>query len=97
MFVQEASFNFPGRFPSGYCKLVINVEDKEELIRYVALHYVVSCCQAELDQFIKGLELHGVFNLLWAHSNQAKRVLQGNLKLLSAQAAQAHVSRKSQR
>ena len=85
MFVQEAFFNFPERFPAGYCKLVINVEDKEELIRCVALHYVVSCCQAELDQFIKGLELHGVLNLLWAHPNQAKRVLQGNLKLLSAE------------
>ena len=85
MFVKEASFNFPERFSAGYCKSVINVEDKEELIRYVALHYVVSCCQAELDQFIKGLELHGVLNLLWAHPNHAKRVLQGNLKLLSAE------------
>ena len=51
----------------------------------MALHYVVSCCQAELDQFMKGLELHGVLHLLCAHSNQAKRVLQGNLKLLSAE------------
>ena len=33
MFVQEASFNFPERFSAGYCKLVVNVEDKEELIR----------------------------------------------------------------
>ena len=69
MFVQEASFNFPERFSAGYCKLVVNVEDKEELIRYVALHYAVSCCQAELDQFIKGLELHGVLNPLCAHPN----------------------------
>ena len=53
---------------------------KKELIRYVALHYVVSCCQVELDQFIKGLELHGVLNLLRAHPIQEKRVLQGNLK-----------------
>ena len=36
MFVQEASFNFLERFSAGY------VEDKEELVRYVALHYVVS-------------------------------------------------------
>ena len=53
MFVQEASFNFPERFSAGYCKLVVNVEDKEELIRYVALHYAVSCCQAELDHILK--------------------------------------------
>ena len=33
MFVQEASFNFPERFSAGYFKLVVNVEDKEELIR----------------------------------------------------------------
>lgn len=85
MFVQEASFNFPELFSAGYCKLVVNVQDKEELVRYVALHYAVSCCQAELDQFIKGLDLHGVLNLLRAHPNQAKRVLQGNLKLLSAE------------
>ena len=51
----------------------------------MALHYAVSCCQAELDQFIKGLDLHGVLNLLRSHPNQAKRVLQGNLKLLSAE------------
>ena len=51
----------------------------------MALHHVVSCCQAELDQFITGLELHGVLNLLRALPNQAKRVLQGNLKLLSAE------------
>ena len=54
-------------------------------MRYVALHCVVSCCQAELDQFIKGPELHGVLNLLCAHPNQEKRVLQGNLKLLNAE------------
>ena len=53
MFVQEASFNFLERFSAGYCKLVVNVEDKEELIRYVALHYAVSCCQAELDHILK--------------------------------------------
>ncbi|CAH3124002.1 unnamed protein product, partial [Pocillopora meandrina] len=85
IFVQEASFNFPKRFSAGYCKLIVNVEDKEELVRYVAPHYAVSCCQAELDQFIKGLELHRVLNLLRAHPNQAKRVLQGNLKLLIAE------------
>lgn len=85
IFVQEASFNFPKRFSAGYCKLIVNVEDKEELERYVALHYAVSCCQAELDQFIKGLELHRVLNLLRAHPNQAKRVLQGTLKLLIAE------------
>ncbi|CAH3114831.1 unnamed protein product, partial [Pocillopora meandrina] len=34
MFVQEASFNFPERFSAGYCNLVVNDEDKEELIRY---------------------------------------------------------------
>ena len=70
MFVQEASFKFPERFSAEHCKLVLNVEDKKELIRYVALHYVVSCCQVELDQFIKGLELHGVLNLLRAHPIQ---------------------------
>ena len=73
MFVQEASFNFPERFSDGHRKLVLSVEGKEELIRYEALHHVVSYCQAGLDQFIKGLELHGVLNLSWAHSNQAKR------------------------
>ena len=81
VFVQEASFNFPERSSAGYFKVVVNIEDKEELIRGVALHYAVSCCQAELDQFIKGLELHGVLNLLHAHPNQAKRVLQGNLQV----------------
>ena len=85
MFVWEAYFRFPERFSAGNYKLVLIVEGKEEFIRYVALHYVVSCCQAELDQFIKGLELHGVLNLLRAHPNQVKRVLQGNLKLLSAE------------
>lgn len=61
MFVQEASFNFPERFSAGYCKLVVNGKDKEELIRYV--YYAVSCCQVELGQFIEGLKLHGILNL----------------------------------
>ena len=53
MSVQEASFNFPVRFSAGYCKLVVNGKDKEELIRYV--YYAVSCCQVKLGQFIEGL------------------------------------------
>ena len=61
MSVKEASFNFPVRFSAGYCKLVVNGKDKEELIRYV--YYAVSCCQVELGQFIEGLKLHGILNL----------------------------------
>ena len=61
MSVQEASFNFPVRLSAGYCKLVVNGKDKEELIRYV--YYAVSCCQVELGQFIESLKLHGILNL----------------------------------
>ncbi|RMX55242.1 hypothetical protein pdam_00021795 [Pocillopora damicornis] len=58
---ERGNFNFPVRFSAGYCKLVVNGKDKEELIRYV--YYAVSCCQVELGQFIEGLKLHGILNL----------------------------------
>jgi hypothetical protein len=74
-FLDEASFNFSERFAAGYCKHIVHIIDKEELTKCVALHHTISMCQAELDQLRKGLELHGVLEVLKSHPIQSKSLL----------------------
>jgi hypothetical protein len=84
-FEDAASFEFNERFSAGYCKPIVQMVDKEEFLRCMILNYSVSLCQAELDQFVKGLELHNVLTVLRYHPNQSRKLFQGNMEPLTAE------------
>ena len=83
-FEEEVSFNFDERFAAGYSNPIVQMTDKEEFLRCMALNYSVSSCQAELDQFVNGLELHDVLKVLRAHPNQSRKLMQGQTEPLTA-------------
>jgi 1-aminocyclopropane-1-carboxylate deaminase/D-cysteine desulfhydrase-like pyridoxal-dependent ACC family enzyme len=42
----------------------------------MALYHTVIFCQAELDQFLEGLTLNGVLDVLRQHPSQSRKVLE---------------------
>jgi len=84
-FEDAASYDFNERFSAGYCKPLVQIVDKDEFERCIALNYTVSSCQAELNQFMKGLELHNVLSVLRSHPNQSRKLFQGKTEPLTAE------------
>lgn len=73
-FKQVASFDCSLRFKAGYTKPIVTIEDKDDLIRCISLHYLLLSGLVELEQFIDGLKLNGVLDLLRKHPKKARHL-----------------------
>ena len=63
-FKQLASFNCSMRFKAGYTKPIVTIEDKAALIRYICLHYTLLYSLPHVEQFINGLKLYGLVDII---------------------------------
>ena len=72
-FKQVASFDCSLRFKAGYTKPVVTIEDEDDLIRCISLHYLLSGL-VELEQFIEGLKLNGMLQRICEHPRQARHL-----------------------
>ncbi len=80
-FKNAASFESGFRFKAGFNKPIVRFEDKQSLERCVALHYTLLFSLPELEQFIDGLKVSGLLEIirnspllgrkLFTHSNDA--------------------------
>ena len=72
-FKQVASFDCSLRFKAGYAKPIVTIENKDDLIRCISLHYLLSGL-VELEQFIEGLKLNGMLQRIREHPRQARHL-----------------------
>ena len=84
-FCDEASFNFSPRFEAGYCKPIVTRVDGEEMSQCISLHHTILLCRAELDQFLEGLAVNGVLDILRQHPNQSRKVFENAHDPLTAE------------
>ena len=73
-FKQVASFDCSLRFKAGYAKPIVTIEDKDDLIRCISLHYLLLSGLVELEQFIEGLKLNGMLQRIREHPRQARHL-----------------------
>ena len=74
VFSKTASFECPFRFKAGFTKPSVTVEDKEKLFHVIALHYTLLSTLSEVNQFIDGLNLHGLLDSLRQHPVNARQL-----------------------
>eukprot|EP00794_Sanderia_malayensis_P012404 gene12404-13689_t len=60
-FKKKASFKCDFRFDAGYSKALITIEDKEDFLKCISLHYTVLSAIYELNQFIEGLKSFNIY------------------------------------
>ena len=63
-FKQLASFNCSMRFKASYTKAIVTIDDKASLIWYICLHYTLLYALLHLGQFINGLKLYGLLEVI---------------------------------
>ena len=73
------------RFEAGYNKPVIRLNDKEEIIRKICRHFIISKQLEEIQQFESGLSSFGVLDALRQHKDDALKQLTYDLKSLTAE------------
>lgn len=73
-FKKVASFDCSLRFKAGYAKPIVTMEDKDDLIRCISLHYLLLSGLVELEQFIEGLKLSGLLDLIRQHPKKARHL-----------------------
>eukprot|EP00111_Clytia_hemisphaerica_P013272 TCONS_00038973-protein len=69
---QELMGDFMERFDSGYMASTVSFYQKDELIKTMAYHYVISCSHQEINQFLSGLETGHVLSTLKCHQEFRK-------------------------
>ena len=69
VFSKSASFECSFRF-----KALITFQEKDKLFHAIALHYTLLSSLCEINQFIEGLNVHGLLHLLCKHPQQARRL-----------------------
>lgn len=84
-FSKVASFECSFRFKAGFSKPFVTVEEKDKLFHAIALHYTLLSSLSELNQFIEGLNVHGLLDRLRQHPQQAKKLFLYSENLLSAE------------
>ena len=75
-FKQLASFNCSMRFKAGYTKPIVTIEDKASLIRYICLHYTLLYSLPHMEQFINGLKLYGLLEVIRQVPEKARVLFQ---------------------
>ena len=63
-FKEKATFESDFRFEVGYTKPFVTMSDKEEFPRSIALHYTLLISLSELNQFIDGLKICNILQLV---------------------------------
>ena len=58
-FRQAASFDCSVRFKAAYCKPLVTINDKDDIVRCISLHYSLVSSLSEANQFTDGLKLNG--------------------------------------
>ncbi|XP_066928484.1 G2/M phase-specific E3 ubiquitin-protein ligase-like [Clytia hemisphaerica] len=69
---QDLMKDFFERFDSGYVASHVAFQEKEELIKTMSYHYVISCAHQEISQFISGIETGYVLLTLKCHDEFKK-------------------------
>ena len=73
-FSKRASFECSFRFKAGFSKPLITFEEKDKLFHAIALHYTLLSSLSEINQFMEGLNVHGLLDHLRKHPKQARRL-----------------------
>ena len=74
VFSKSASFECSFRFKAGFSKPLITFQEKDKLFHAIALHYTLLSSLCEINQFMEGLNVHGLLHLLCKHPQQARRL-----------------------
>ncbi|XP_028412413.1 G2/M phase-specific E3 ubiquitin-protein ligase-like [Dendronephthya gigantea] len=61
---QKATFESDYRFDAGYTKPIVTINEKDDFVKCIALHYTLLVSLSELNQFIDGLSTCNVLNLI---------------------------------
>lgn len=75
-FKREASFNTSFRFKAGYSKPIVCYEDKDDFFRCLYLHYLLLSALPEVEQFIEGLKVNNVLQLIRENPHEACKLFQ---------------------
>ena len=86
---KELVLAFPDRFDFGYNKVFPNITDKEDLIKTIAHHCIISRQMEEIQQFLDGLSSNGVLKFLRKHPLEARNLFMFNKKLITAEGLKA--------
>ena len=78
VFKTEASFNTPFRFKAGYCKPIVTLENKQEFVRCICLHHLILSALPEMEQFIQGLAINGVLDIIRNNPKKSRKLLQSS-------------------
>ena len=62
------------RFKAGFSKPVVTIEDKDKLFHAIALHYNLLTALSEINQFVEGLNLHGLLDHVRQHPLKARQL-----------------------
>ena len=75
-------------FECGYTKpwTRVSIEDKEDVIRIIALDHLVYRVHAEIDQLAEGLQIAGVLQALKSNPNECSALFSGGKVQLTAMA-----------
>ena len=73
-FSKVASFECSFRFKAGFSKPVIKFEERDKMFRAIALHYTLLSSLSEIEQFIDGLNIHGLVDCLRQHPYEARKL-----------------------
>ena len=74
VFAKVASFECPFRFKASFSKPVVTIEDKDKLFHAIALHYNLLTALSEINQFVEGLNLHGLLDHVRQHPLKARQL-----------------------
>eukprot|EP00112_Aurelia_sp_Birch-Aquarium-sp1_P025839 Seg883.4 transcript_id=Seg883.4/GoldUCD/mRNA.D3Y31 product="G2/M phase-specific E3 ubiquitin-protein ligase" protein_id=Seg883.4/GoldUCD/D3Y31 len=75
-FKKKASFECDFRFEAGYSKALITLEDKEDFLKCISLHYTVLSTINELNQFIEGLKSFNIYSAVCESPGIFRKVFQ---------------------
>ena len=76
IFKKEASFNTQFRFKAEYSMPVVTLENKQDFIRlFICLHYLILSTLPEIEQFIKGLNINGVLDVIRRNPETSQKLL----------------------
>ena len=73
-FSKNASFECSFRFKAGFSKPLITFQEKDKLFHAIALHYTLLSSLSEINQFMEGLNVHGLLDHLRQHPQQARKL-----------------------
>ena len=84
-FKRQASFECDFRFEAGFTKPIVTIDDKEDFLKCITLHYTVLVCLSEINQFVEGLKTCNLLSLIQESPEMFRSVFQVSSAKLTAE------------